>query len=325
MRALRITVVLALLGLPLAAEQGVFRGGVRTVPVYATVRDEAGRLVQGLTREDFEILDDGQRAAITTFSNDLLPASISLMLDMSDSMLGEHARVRDSAQQFVEALLPQDRVRIGTFGDEVALSPWLTSDKTILARVLREEVWPGGDTPLWSAMRAGMLSIQAEQNRRVIVMLSDGIDTGCPRMIGADATPPPPARIVRVSQMTVPEIRGPRTLGPSDQSSRCASLADVQKLALEGEFMVYAIGMEGPGLTGGLIRLADDTGGGRFELKRNADLAAAFTAVLEELHHQYALGFSPVSLDGRTHLLDVRLARRGLTARARKSYLAVDR
>lgn len=89
--------------------------------------------------------------------------------------------------------------------------------------------------------------------------------------------------------------------------------------------MVYAIGMEGPGLTGGLIRLAEDTGGGRFELKRNADLTAAFTGVLDELHHQYALGFTPVALDGRTHQLEVRLARRGMTARARKSYLAIDR
>jgi Ca-activated chloride channel family protein len=328
MRAILIVCgAFALCVLPLAAQDPVFRGGARTVPVYATVRDASGRLVIGLTRNDFQIVDDGKPAEITTFSSDSLPASISLMLDMSVSMLGEHVRVRDSGLQFVDALHADDRVRIGTFGDEIAISPWITSDKAVLSRILREEVWPGGETPLWSAMRAGMQSLAEEKNRRVVVVLSDGIDTGCPRMIGADAAParPVPAQRTLRVQLTLPQLTGERTLTSSDQATRCATLPDVQRLALEGEFMVYAIGMEGPGMTPGLIRMADDTGGGRFELRRNADLATAFTAVLDELHHQYALGFTPVALDGRTHALEVRVARQGLTARARKNYLAVDR
>jgi VWFA-related protein len=270
------------------AAQAVFRGGAQTVAVYATVRDAQGRLVPGLTRTDFQVFDDGRPAAVTTFSNDVLPAGIALLLDMSTSMLGEHVRVRDAALHFVNALLPDDRVRIGTFGDEIMLSPWLTSDKQILARILREEVWPGGETPLWSAMHAAMTSLEEEQARRVVVALTDGIDTGCPR---------PP----------------------------CPRFDDVEQLALEREVMIYAISMEGPGLAGGLIKLTDATGGGRFELKRNEDLAPAFREVLDELHHQYGIGFTPVALDGRVHPLEVRLTRQGLSARARKSYLAVDR
>jgi hypothetical protein len=107
--------------------------------------------------------------------------------------------------------------------------------------------------------------------------------------------------------------------------SRCARFVDVEKTAAAGEFMSYAIGMEGPGLAGGLERLADDTGGGHIELKRNADLAAAFARVADELHHQYLIGFTPVALDGNLHRLDVRLTKAGLTSRARKTYLAVDR
>jgi hypothetical protein len=106
---------------------------------------------------------------------------------------------------------------------------------------------------------------------------------------------------------------------------RCANYPDVEALSLEAEFMVYAIGMEGPGLTGGLVKLADESGGGHFELMKNEDLTATFTEVADELHHQYAVGFTPVSLDGRIHPLEVRIARAGLTARARKSYVAVDR
>src|ERR1041384_3239311 len=142
----------AALGLTLSAQVPVFRAGAQTVPVYATVRAAAGHLVPGLTREDFQILDDGKPATITTFSNDIIPTTAALLLDMSASMAGEHVRVRDPALTFVAALLPGERVRIGTFGDEIALSPWLTSDASILRRILHEEVWPGGETPLWSAL-----------------------------------------------------------------------------------------------------------------------------------------------------------------------------
>ncbi len=57
-------------------------------------------------------------------------------------------------------------------------------------------------------------------------------------------------------------------------------------------------------------------------LMDDADLSSTFERVADELHHQYALGFVPVSLDGKTHTVDVRLLRSGLVARARKSYLA---
>jgi VWFA-related protein len=382
MRALLTATALAVLAWSGAAQQPVFRAGAQTVPVYATVRDAAGHLVPGLSRADFQVFDDGRPAAVTTFSDDVLPAGIGLLLDMSTSMIGEHARVRDAALRFVDALLPDDRVRIGTFGDEITLSPWLTSDKAILGRVLREEVWPGGDTPLWTAMRAGMASLAAETGRRVIVALTDGIDTGCPRLIGftssglnqvvrsqearrpetTTASTGDTDRVVRLLRRVVPRqeaLRAQATLSSSGtrtsavlgqelgrarpalrddasqaggrssaldaRESLCASFDEVERLALDREFLVYAIGMEGPGLGGSLIRLVDDTGGGHFELKRNQDLAASFREVLDELHHQYALGFTPVALDGRTHVLEVRLARKGLTARARKSYVAVPR
>jgi VWFA-related protein len=324
-----VLLLASLISFAAMAQAPVFRGGAQTVAVYATVRDAAGRLVPGLTRADFQILDDGRPAVITTFSNDVLPAGIALMLDMSTSMLGEHVRVRDAALSFVDALLPADRVRIGTFGEEIALSPWLTSDKRILGRVLREEVWPGGDTPLWAAMHAGMSSLAGDPERHVVVTLTDGVDTGCPALLGAAAPAGGRAVVARASFAARAAPRAssaavrPQIAAASAIS--CPDFQAVETLALREEFMVYAIGMEGPGLTGGLIKLADETGGGRFELKRNADLAPAFHEVADELHHQYALGFTPVALDGRTHVLDVRLTRAGLTARARKTYLATAR
>ena len=72
----------------------------------------------------------------------------------------------------------------------------------------------------------------------------------------------------------------------------------------------------------GLATIADETGGGYFELNRADDLASTFAHVAEELHRQYALGFEPPKLDDKMHKLDVRVTAKGAKVRARKEYFA---
>jgi VWFA-related protein len=96
--------------------------------------------------------------------------------------------------------------------------------------------------------------------------------------------------------------------------------------------MVYAIGFESHYFNGqrmvtskpdgGLRKLADETGGGYFQLDKTSELAATFTRVAQELHSQYVIGFTPTQLDGRVHKLALRVKQQGMTARARRSYLA---
>jgi Ca-activated chloride channel homolog len=265
-------------------EQATFRAGVQTVALYATVRDADGRLVPDLDRGSFQVLDDGRSAAITVFSNEIQPFTVAIMLDMSNSMLWRVLTVRDSARRFIDALSARDRARIGTFGAEVAISPHLTSDKAVLARVLAEELWPGGFTPLWRATVAAMSSLDGEQGRRVVLVLSDGQD--------------------------------------SDNFNHRPGPGDVKRLAVRGAFMVYAIGFQGPGFSHELADVAEETGGGHFELKSDADLANTFARVAEELRHQYLLGFSPTVLDGKTHTVELRIRRNGFKVRAAKSYVA---
>ena len=73
-----------------------------------------------------------------------------------------------------------------------------------------------------------------------------------------------------------------------------------------------------------LRKIADETGGGYFELKKTDELSPTFTRVAQELRSQYLLGFTPTTLDGKPHKLEVRLKRPGLNARARKSYVATS-
>jgi Ca-activated chloride channel homolog len=267
-----------------------------------TVTDREGRLVPDLTRDDFRILDNRRPVEITTFSNEIQPITVAVMLDMSGSMLGGFLRVRESTLRFVEALLPWDRATIGSFGSEIAVSPLLTGDKDILRRVAREELWPNGPTPLWNAIDAGMSALEDETGRRVVLVLTDGQDTG--------------------------GLPGHR-----------AGRRQVSRRARDHGFMIYAIGLEGagiqvinsrgvrsqsrPSLEWDVRSLAEDTGGGSFSLTVDADLGATFERVAEELRRQYVLGFTPTVLDGREHRLDVQVTVPGDRARARRSYLAL--
>jgi VWFA-related protein len=126
---------------------------------------------------------------------------------------------------------------------------------------------------------------------------------------------------------------------------------DVMERATKEDVMLYAIGLEsrlpygraqaplgGGGFTGGfggqsgggmtqrpdpgLPKIAAETGGGYFELTRADDLKSTFARVADELHQQYALGFAPTKLDGKTHDLEVKVKTKGMKARARKSYVA---
>ncbi len=168
---------LVLFAAVLAAQQTPFRSRTDAVAIYPTVRDATNRLVTGLTREDFVVELDGKPVEVTSFGIQALPLTSVLLLDMSTSVTSSFLVIRESARHFVRALGSGDRLRIGTFGgQEVALSPILTNNRAVLNRIIDEELWPGGTTPLWRAIHAAVESIASEPDRRVVVTLSDGED-----------------------------------------------------------------------------------------------------------------------------------------------------
>ena len=264
-------------------DRATFKSAASTVHVYATVQGKDGRLVTNLTRDDFEVLDNNRPRPITVFDNTPQDITVAVMFDMSGSMARQHPRIRAAAQALVDALWEKDRARIGSFGEEVAISPLLSSDKPTLRRIVNEELWPGGATPLWHATEVAMNSLDAEPGRRVVLLFTDGDDSG----------------------FMVPGSR-----------------KRVGELAERGGFMIYAVGLEENGLSDDMSTFAQDTGGGRFLVKAQDDLGKTFAQVVEELHHQYVIGFSPEALDGKSHKLTVRSRQPGMQVRSRRSYLA---
>jgi Ca-activated chloride channel homolog len=276
----------------LAAQQPTFRSGTQTVPLYITVTDAAGRLVPGLSKEDFTVLDNGVPQEITVFDNTVRPITSVVMLDTSGSMTLNLDLMKQAAEQFIIRLLPEDKAMVGAFNNKVEFAETgFTSDRDDLVNAIRELDF-GNMTRLWDAADQSLAQLQGVDGRRVVVLFTDGDDQGS-----------------------------------------ASSQGKVIDRARADEVMIYAIGLEsvymsGPGQrtrtrpAGGLRKIADETGGGYFELKKTEDLGPAFTRVAQELHSQYLLGFTPKNLDGKVHKLEVRSKDPANKARARRSYVA---
>jgi Ca-activated chloride channel family protein len=274
----------------------VFKAGTQVVPLFATVTDATGRLIPDLTKEDFQVFDNNKSQAVTLFVNDTQFIKVVVMLDESGSMVNNIARVKDGAEQFLLRLLPDDRARIGSFEDKIILSPEFTNDRNELIRFLKEDLQYGNGTRLWDAVEVSMSALSPLEGRRVALVFTDGGDD------------PGPGK--HVSYDTV-----------------------LKRAQAEG-YMVYAIGFHSRCRCGAggrmtetdpdpsLKKIAAESGGGYFELKEGMDLSSTFTRVAQELHSQYVIGFTPETLDGKLHALQVRVTRPGMTARARKSYIA---
>jgi Ca-activated chloride channel homolog len=287
----------------------VFRGGSDAVRVFVTVIDRDGRLVTTLTRSDFEVRDEGKPQAITQFDNSPQPIRLVVMLDVSGSMEGNLPLLRAAASQLFTRLLPDDVARVGSFGRDVTISPAFTRNPEELTAALPTAIAPDAPTPLWRAIDQAIDAFaDADDRRKVILVLSDGKDSG-----------------------------------PIGFRSRPSSQAEAIDRARAEDVMIYAIGMRsrgrqrmppGVGRGGlqamllddmpdpGLARVAEETGGGYTEIRAGQDLGAAFAAVADELHTQYLLAFAPPKRDGKVHDINVRVSQNGLKPRARKSYVA---
>jgi Ca-activated chloride channel family protein len=268
-----------------------FRSGTQIVSLFVTVSDAQKRLVPDLTKDDFEVFDNEKPQPLVFFQNEIQPISVVVMLDTSGSMTGTISLLRAAAEQFLIRLLPEDKGRVGAFNDKIQFSSRFTSDRDELVGDVKDLDY-GNGTRLWDAVAASLDELKGIEGRRVILVFTDGDDT--------------------------------------ESHTRLGTVID---RARADEVMIYAIGLESNYFNGqrmvrskpdnGLRRISDETGGGYFELQKTADLAPTFTRVAQELHSQYVLGFTPTLLDGKVHKLAVRMKQSGMTARARRSYLAV--
>jgi Ca-activated chloride channel family protein len=280
----------AAMSISLVAQQPTFKAGSQIVSIFTTVTDLDKRLVPGLTKDDFEVYDNEKLQPLVNFDNRVRDINVVVMLDTSGSMTLTIDLLKQAAEQFLIRLMPEDKARVGAFNDKIQFNSRWNSNRDQLITDVKDLDY-GNGTRLWDAVGASLDELKPIDGRKVILVFTDGDDT--------------------------------------ESRLRLGTVLDRSRAE---DVMVYAIGLEskytidGRTITtrpdSGLKKIAEETGGGYFELKRATDLAATFTKVALELHSQYVLGFEPAQLDNKVHRLAVKVKQPGTTARARKTYLA---
>jgi len=277
---------------PVFREPRLFRSGIEITGVNATVRDTGGRLVTGLSREAFELYEDGEPQTITQFTNERVPVSLGVLLDTSDSMFGRRIKdARAAVERFLFDLLDEgDEYFVMAFNHRaLPLTSW-THMPDIVRRAL-DGTRPAGGTAVYDAVIASLpMFAKRSRERGALVIISDGADTA------SDST-----------------------------------LRDVHTSLVRSDAFVYAVAIDSQERKAintrvnptALQEITDDSGG-RTEIVHSSDeLAAATARIAEELNSQYLLGYvSPHAGDGQYHSIRVRTPGTEYRVRARSGYVA---
>jgi len=315
MRIYLIT-TLALAGL-LVAQEATIKVDVDVVSILASVRDKKGALIPNLQKEDFTVLEDGKAQPIKYFTKETdLPLTIGLLVDVSGSQRNLIEVERDAASEFFrDVLRKKDLAFLISFGEETELLQDYTGSGRLLTEGLGQlrpssgvsGIHPGPvptaggprGTVLYDAIYlAANEKLKSEVGRKVIVVITDGVDQG--------------SRLTR------------------NQAIEAAQKADAviysiyytDPSAYGGGF---GINLGGGGGEGELRKMSDETGGRVFKVDRRHTLEQVFKELQDEMRSQYSIAYTPINdtKDGSYRHLEIRMANKDLKAQARKGYYAV--
>ena len=260
------------------------------IVLNVTVTDKQGKYVPKLARSDFRVLEDGQEQAISTFGVEETPFAAALLLDTSGSMERRISLARSAAIRFLDGLREEDTAAVYSFNSKVEQLQDFSPGRDLPPMAF--EIEADGMTALNDAVlqAARDLSTRPEK-RRAIVLLSDGFDTRS----AATADKALNAAIAAGATVYTVDMSDPKAK-PIDKHTAAAAL-----------------------------RFYAEKSGGRYVSTPGGQaLANAFSGIVDELRHQYTLGYQPSNRarDGRWRALEVKVARADTSVRTRRGYRA---
>lgn len=300
------------------------------VSVPVIVSDRQGRYIPGLKAEDFTLYEDRTKRQIDFFADVEEPVSVALLLDTSKSTTMVLDDIKKAAKEFIKQLRPQDRALIASFDYDARALCELTSDRKTLDKAIgKAGIGDQFGTKLRDAVAAVMENeFKAVKGRKAIVLLTDGQDFGSQvteralleNAAEADVLIYPifyqsvPAGLARSQRMGrrggIFNRRFPGPPGrfpPSDRDDRRQGRND-RRQQRNREAINF------------LEELAE-VSAGRYFNSEVADLKKSFSLIIEELRHQYRLGFYPPEHSaGSVHQLKVEVNRPESVVRSRRSY-----
>ncbi len=243
-----------------------FAVSVETVTLDVVVVDKKGRFVPGLTRDSFEVLEDGVPQEVSFFTAQFTPVTTLLLLDSSSSIRSNLSAIQTAAYLFAQNLSEGDKARIALFNNKVRFGVEYTdamSSHMAMLKTMKAE----GPTVLYDAILAALEELEVVEGRKSLLLFTDGDDAG-----------------------------------PANQGSR-ASIEEVIEAAKLSEVTIYTVGFTGWGPEGSesvnrplLTTIAEATGGRPFFPKKVEDVKKAFAEVQGDLHRHYRMAYVPASL-----------------------------
>ena len=276
---------------PLAQAQ--FTSSVRVVNVYVTVRDRKGELVRGLTRDDFEVREDGRKQELRYFTAESdAPLTLGLLFDLSGSQRSVVEEQRHASQDFLKQVLRD--------GDTAFFVAFDRNVRLFNAGQLAE-IQPGfansTGTALFDAISRACEHVRDEPGRKTLVILSDGVDT---------------ASTATINEAITAAQRSNVSIFPIRFYDREVFRFIVPSPALDN----LRAGQKA------LEKLARDTGGGMYEISDKQTLADNYAKMQRELRSQYSLGYTPADGKSGYRKLKVTVKRKDLRVQARDGYFA---
>lgn len=301
---------------------------VVSLPVVVTTKD--GKRVTDLTKDDFEVYEDGARQTISGFGTTDEPVSLLLALDTSGSVERKLGRIQDEAINFVDQLHPDDEVAVMSFAEDVQLLQDFSMDRERNAVAIKE-TRPGGSTVVYEAVWLGLEDVlKPKFERTALLLFTDGVDTASRKASEKETLEL--AKETRASIYSVyfnTERDVDRMSGGPRGRPRIPGMPPV--IVLGPTPPVYGPG----GGTGGaaeqyaigrdyLARLSEYSGGMVYDALKMEDLGPAFKEIAQELASQYSIGYYSTNQkhDGKFRKVEVKVLKPGLVARTKKGYYA---
>jgi len=271
---------------------------VRLVLLPANVQDRRGRIVRGLSRNDFRLYEDQIPQEIKYFTvEDREAIEVAFMLDVSGSMrvAGKLDEAKEAVAYFLDAFRPGDRFALICFADEQV--SWVTEFTADRQRFLeRLRVQEGyGQTALNDAVAAAPgLVEQAALGKKAIILITDGVDNAS-RLSSGET-------IALARRANVPIYTIGFTYIPDEVRRRGETHTNLD--VLQG--------------------FADETGGAMYPVRDPDELKDAIARIVEELRYQYVIGYQPArdTWDGTYRRVKLEARHRGIEVRTRKGYFA---
>lgn len=282
-----------------APQQPTFRSGVDVVTVDVSV-SRHGEHVEGLQTRNFELFDNGVRQQIDRVALELVPLEVCLVFDTSGSVAGEKlAQLARAADALLGGLTPRDKVALVTFAETVEVRQSLTDDVAAFRKAI-SEIKAGGRTALYDATLRAIGLRQHNDNRAIIVVLTDQHD---------NASTATQKQVVEAAERS--DVIAYGVLAEQQTPTMGGSLG--RGGAFRPPQVQFQIGF--------LRSLAETTGGRVFRTSAAMRLDEAFALVLDDARTRYVLTYRPRHVTPGWHKLQVRLVDAKGDVVARRGYV----